>query len=52
MSSDLLEILYTSQFEGAKYKSKFRKIGAKTKISSDLLKNMSTSQFEGAKLTG
>ena len=29
-------------------KSKFRKIGAKIKISPDLLENMNTCQFEGA----
>ena len=58
--SDLIGILYTSQFEGAQYEFeinlqgfhfqtiKFKQTGGKIKISSDLLENMCTSQFEGA----
>ena len=56
ISSDLLAILYTSQFEGTEYEieidilylnTNFKQLTAKIKISSDLLKNVCTSQFEG-----
>ena len=56
ISSDLFEILYISQFEGAEYEIeidilylniKFKQLAAKIKISSDLLKKVCTSQFEG-----
>ena len=54
ISLDLLENLYISQFEGAKYKSdtptfysksKFGKISLKTEIVLDLLENLHTSNI-------